>query len=70
MIKKTISLFKMIGLIVLLNLITFHVIGQVAEEDIAAQYLTNKEYEKSADMYEKLLNKNPKSVYFYDNFSK
>jgi tetratricopeptide (TPR) repeat protein len=70
MIKKTISLFKMIGIIILLNLITFHVIGQVADEDIAAQYLTNKEYEKSADMYEKLLNKNPKSVYFYDNLLK
>jgi predicted Zn-dependent protease len=44
--------------------------GQMADEEIAAQYLGNKEFDKSADMYEKLLSKNHKSVYFYDNLLK
>ncbi|MFY8191067.1 MAG: tetratricopeptide repeat protein [Bacteroidia bacterium] len=40
---------------------------QMADEELAAQFYGNKEYAKAADMYEKLLNKNQKSVYFYDN---
>lgn len=40
---------------------------QAAEEELAAQYYSNKEYAKAADMYERLLAKNQKSIYFYDN---
>jgi TolA-binding protein len=41
--------------------------AQQNEEQLAAQFLGNGEYEKAADMYEKLLNKNPSSTYLYDN---
>ena len=40
---------------------------QLADEELAAQFYANKEFSKAADMYEKLLNKNQKSVYFYEN---
>jgi tetratricopeptide (TPR) repeat protein len=44
--------------------------AQKADEELAAQYLGSKEYEKAADKYERLLNGNPKSMYFYDNLLK
>ena len=40
---------------------------QLADEELAAQFYANKEFSKAADMYEKLLSKNQKSVYFYEN---
>ncbi|OYU97724.1 MAG: hypothetical protein CFE21_05395 [Bacteroidetes bacterium B1(2017)] len=42
-------------------------LAQQADEELAAQFFSNKEYAKAADMYEKLLNKNARSMYFYDN---
>jgi len=45
-------------------------LAQKADEELAAQYIANKEFDKAADMYERLLAKNPKSVYFYDNLFK
>ncbi len=44
--------------------------AQQAEEELAAQFLANKEYGKAANMYEKLLNDNQRSIYFYDNLLK
>ncbi len=44
--------------------------AQKADEELAAQFLANKEYEKAIDKYEKLLGSNPKSMYYYDNLLK
>lgn len=41
--------------------------AQKADEQLAGQYFANAEWRKAADLYEKLLNKNTSSVYFYDN---
>lgn len=41
--------------------------AQQNDEQLAAQFMGNGEYEKAADMYEKLLNKNAASGYLYDN---
>ena len=41
--------------------------AQNNEEKLAAQFFSNAEYDKAADLYEKLLNKNFTSFYFYDN---
>lgn len=45
----------------------FAAFAQKADEQLAGQYFANAEYRKAADIYEKLLNKNTSSVYFYDN---
>lgn len=42
-------------------------IAQGTNEQLAAQYFSNSEYDKAADEYEKLLSKNPASGYYYDN---
>jgi len=42
-------------------------VAQNNDEKLAAQFLSNAEYDKAADLYEKLLNKNLTSFYFYDN---
>ena len=42
-------------------------VAQNNDEKLAAQFFSNAEYEKAADLYEKLLNKNLASFYFYDN---
>lgn len=44
--------------------------AQKADEELAAQFLASKDYEKAADKYEKLLSNNPKSMYLYDNLLK
>jgi hypothetical protein len=36
--------------------------GQVKDEQLASQYFSNNEFDKAADVYEKLLNKNPQSI--------
>jgi predicted Zn-dependent protease len=41
--------------------------AQDKDEQLAAQYLSNGEFEKAADAYEKLINKTPSSGYYYDN---
>jgi tetratricopeptide (TPR) repeat protein len=45
----------------------FAAFAQKADEQLAGQYFANAEFRKAADIYEKLLNKNTSSVYFYDN---
>ncbi len=37
------------------------------EEQLAAQYLSNKEYDKAADIYDRLYNKGNRSMYIYSN---
>ncbi len=51
-------------LLLALGNITF---AQNKDEQLAAQFFSNAEYDKAADLYEKLLNKNINSFYFYDN---
>jgi tetratricopeptide (TPR) repeat protein len=41
--------------------------AQNKDEQLAAQFFSNAEYDKAADLYEKLLIKNINSFYFYDN---
>ena len=54
---KKLNLFFFVVLCFSLNLQ-----AQKADEELAAQYLGSKEYEKAADKYEHLLNGNPKSM--------
>ncbi|MDZ4668988.1 MAG: tetratricopeptide repeat protein [bacterium] len=68
--KSGLKIFNRCLLAALFSILTLLVQGQMADEELAAQYLANKEYSKASDMYEKLLNKNPKSFYFYDNLFK
>lgn len=56
--------------LIILFLLPFGAFAQQVDEALAAQYMADKEFAKAADMYEKLLAKNPKSVYFYDNLFK
>lgn len=42
-------------------------IAQTTDEQLAAQYFSNKEYDKAADLYEKLLSKSPTAGYYYEN---
>lgn len=41
--------------------------AQNADEQLASQYLSNNEFDKAAEMYERLYAKNSKSTYFYEN---
>ncbi len=45
----------------------YYVFSQANDEELAAEFLNNKEYEKSAVLYEKLLKKNHSSPYYYQN---
>ncbi|MCF8426263.1 MAG: tetratricopeptide repeat protein [Bacteroidia bacterium] len=63
-------IFTKIAILFLLILLNNSCYGQQADEELAAQFMGNKEYSKAADMYEKLLNKNSRSMYFYDNLLK
>ncbi|MFN4082821.1 MAG: tetratricopeptide repeat protein [Bacteroidia bacterium] len=45
-------------------------LAQKADEELAAQFMADREFAKAADQYEKLLARNPKSMYFYDNLFK
>ncbi len=42
--------------------------AQESDEQIAAQYMAEEAYDKAQILYEKLLKKNPESVYFYQNY--
>jgi len=68
--KRTSFPLKQLVILWLICFVTYYTHAQQADEELAAQYLSNKEYNKASDMYEKLLNKNSKSMYFYDNLLK
>lgn len=59
-------LYKII-FIVTTALIGNTAIAQNKDEQLAAQFFSNNEYDKAAELYEKLLSKNLSSIYFYDN---
>ena len=42
--------------------------AQPANESLARQYMENREYEKAADLYEDLHNKNPGDFNLYDAY--
>jgi predicted Zn-dependent protease len=44
--------------------------GQQQDEQLANQFAQNGEWAKAADLYEKLANKAPSSMYYYDNLLK
>ncbi len=56
--------FSILFILVIFSVLSF---GQAKDEQLASQYFSNNEFDKAADVYEKLLNKNPQSIYFYDN---
>lgn len=54
-------------LLFLLMCTSVPVIAQQQEEQLAAQYMSNNEFDKAVDIYERLYNKGNKSTYIYDN---
>jgi len=44
------------------------VFAQQADDELAAQFFYNEEYDKAEILYKKLLKKNPESVYIYQNY--
>lgn len=52
----------------LLFFIPFFAVAQESDEQLAAQYMADEEFDKAQILYEKLLKKNPESVYFYQNY--
>jgi tetratricopeptide (TPR) repeat protein len=48
--------------------ITFGAQAQSTDEQLAAQYMADSEFDKAQVLYEKLLKKNPESIYFYQNY--
>lgn len=56
--------FSILFILVIFSVLSF---GQAKDEQLASQFFSNNEFDKAADVYEKLLNKNPQSIYFYDN---
>lgn len=61
---------KKIVYLVCLFLLHFSASSQKVDEELAAQFLASNEFAKAADLYEKLLGSNPKSIYYYDNLLK
>lgn len=52
---------------VLILLFSLQVVAQQQDEQLAAQYMTNSEYGKAVELYERLYNKGNKSNYLYEN---
>lgn len=42
-------------------------LAQSTDEQLAAQFFANREFDKAADAYERLVSKTPASVYYYEN---
>lgn len=51
----------------LLFLSVYNLYSQNDDEKLAAQYMSDKDYLKAADIYEDLSKKKPESVYYYEN---
>jgi hypothetical protein len=65
--SRQISIYLKQIVLIILIFSNAHLTAQPAEEELASQFLGNKEFSKAADLYEKLLSKAPRSMYFYDN---
>ncbi|MFN9581425.1 MAG: tetratricopeptide repeat protein [Bacteroidota bacterium] len=50
-----------------LILFPFCLLAQQNEEQLAAQYFSNNEFDKAAQVYEKIMQQNPESSYIYEN---
>lgn len=53
--------------IILFLCLSVGVLAQQQDEQLAAQYMSNNEFDKAAEVYERLFNKGNKSTYLYDN---
>jgi len=53
--------------LLLLCFFSLTVFAQNNDEKLAAQYFSDKEYAKAADIYEELAKKQQESIYYYDN---
>ncbi len=53
--------------VLLFFIIPFSAFSQVNDEELAAEFLNNKEYDKAVILYEKLLKKDYSSPYYYQN---
>lgn len=56
---------RIFGLLIIL--FSFQVYSQVSDEELAAEFLNNREFEKASILYEKLLKKDNSSPYYYIN---
>jgi len=54
-------------LFLLFGFISVNAFAQQQDEQLAAQYMSNNEYSKAIEVYERLFNKGNKSTYLYDN---
>jgi len=54
-------------LFLLFSFISVNVFAQQQDEQLAAQYMSNNEYSKAIEVYERLFTKGNKSTYLYDN---
>lgn len=62
------SMHRFLSFVLLLVLLASgNLYAQDKDEQLAAQYLSNNDFDKAADAYERLINKNPSSGYYYDN---
>lgn len=57
--------FRLLFLLLFAGVYAF---AQNTDEELAAQYLADGEYDKAQILYEKLLKKSPESVYIYENY--
>lgn len=53
--------------VILFFILPFSAFSQVNDEELAAEFLSNKEYDKAVILYEKLLKKDNSSPYYYQN---
>jgi tetratricopeptide (TPR) repeat protein len=60
---------RILSLLLLLAL-SYTTLAQGGDEELAAQYFSNGDYDKAAEIYDRLLSKNPSSTYHYDNLLK
>jgi len=67
MLKIYLKFVAMRVVVLLIFFIPFFSFAQQKEEQLAAQYFGNNEFEKAVELYEKLNSKNPESPYIYEN---
>jgi tetratricopeptide (TPR) repeat protein len=60
----------LLSFIFLISFLISPVLAQQQDEQLASQYFQNAEWEKAAELYDKLLNKSSNTIYYYDNLLK